>query len=140
MPMTPRADVRRGLLTPETEDLAALTTAGADPTVMAFALLTPGPAAATWSCTRCLNRPEPVTYALPRGRPRPPGPVNQALDDAGFAATEIHAAASGELTASPRQDTATSPLAGALVAAVARDQAWPSRLTELLVPDRTMLA
>jgi hypothetical protein len=39
-PTSPLADVRHGLLTPETEDLAALTTSGAHPTVLAFALLT----------------------------------------------------------------------------------------------------
>jgi hypothetical protein len=139
MPMTPRADVRRGLLTPETEDLAALTTAGADPTVMAFALLIPARGGDP-VVYEVLNLPDPVTYAYRAGGPDPRALVNQALDDAGFAATEIHAVASGELTAAPRQDTATSPLAGALVAAVAHDQAWPSRLAELLVPDRTVLA
>jgi hypothetical protein len=50
-PTTPCADVRYGLLTPETEDLAALTTSGAQPTVLAFALLT-RPGAATRSRTR----------------------------------------------------------------------------------------
>lgn len=39
--MSPRADVRRGLLIPETEDLAALTASRADPTALTFALVTP---------------------------------------------------------------------------------------------------
>jgi hypothetical protein len=48
--MSPRADVRRGLLIPETEDLAALTTSGADPTVLAFALVTPARSGAPPGC------------------------------------------------------------------------------------------
>ena len=50
------ADVRYGLLTPETEDLAALTTSGAQPTVLAFALLTAAQRqdAATSPLTRAL--------------------------------------------------------------------------------------
>src|SRR6185437_12365477 len=120
-------------LTPETEDLAALTTAGADPTVLAFALLTParGGDPVVYDV---LNLPEPVTYVYGAGGADPRALVNQALDDAGFAAGEVHAAAAGDLAAARRQDSATSPLARALVTAVARDQAWPARLAELLGP------
>ena len=76
-PMTPRADVRYGLLTPETEDLAALTTSGADPTVLAFALLTPA-GGGDPVAYEVLNLPEPVTYVYRAGgpdsaRPRQPG-------------------------------------------------------------------
>ncbi len=93
-PMTPRADVRRGLLTPETEDLAALTTSGADPTVLAFALLTPArrrrpgrlrgtqparaapptstgraaPTRAPWSTRRSTTRASPPRRSTPRPR------------------------------------------------------------------------
>jgi hypothetical protein len=137
-PMTPRADVHYGLLTPETEDLAALTTAGADPTVLAFALLTPAHGGDP-VVYEVLNLPEPVTYVYRAGGADPRALVNQALDDAGFAAAEIHAAASGDLKASRRQDTA-SPLVGALATTVARDHAWPSRLADLLMPGRTMPA
>ena len=135
-PGAPRASVRYGLLTPETEDLAALTTAGADPTVLAFALLTParGGDPVVYDV---LNLPEPVTYVYRAGGADPRALVNQALDDAGFAAGEIHAAASGDLAAARRQDAATSPLARALAAAVTRDDTWPARLADLLVPDRT---
>jgi hypothetical protein len=134
-PMAPRANVRYGLLIPETEDLAALTTAGADPTVLAFALLTPvrGGDPVVYDV---LNLPEPVTYVYRAGGADPRALVNQALDDAGFAAAEIHAAASGDLAAARRQDAAASPLARALAAAVAHDDTWPARLAELLVPGR----
>jgi hypothetical protein len=130
-PTTPRADVRYGLLTPETEDLAALTTSGPQPTVLAFALLTPARGGDPVAY-EALNLPEPVTYVYRAGGPDPRALVNQALDDAGFAAARIHAAAAGDLTAAQRQDAVTSPLARALVATVARDPAWSARLTDLL--------
>jgi hypothetical protein len=128
--MTPRADVRRGMLTPETEDLSALTTTGDDPSVLAFALLS-GPGGAV--AYEVLNLPDPLTYVY-----RGPGgqasltAVNQALDDAGFAAAELHAATSGDLTAAHRQDAAASPLVRALMATVAHDDTWASQLATLL--------
>ena len=128
--MTPRADVRRGMLTPETEDLSALTTTGDDPTVLAFALLS-GPGGAV--AYEVLNLPDPLTYVY-----RGPGgqasvtAVNQALDDAGFAAAELHAATSGDLTAAHRQDAEASPLVRALMATVAHDDNWPAQLAALL--------
>ena len=130
-PTTPRAGVRYGLLTPESEDLAALTTSGAQPTVLAFALLTPARGGDPVAY-EALNLPEAVTYVYRAGGPDPRALVNQALDDAGFATARIHAAASGDLTAAQRQDAATSPLTRALVATVARDPAWSARLTGLL--------
>ncbi len=130
-PMTPRADVRYGLLAPETEDLAALTTSGADPTVLAFALLTPA-SGGDPVAYEVLNRPEPATCVYRAGGPDPRALVNQALDDAGFAPAEIYAAASGDLTASPRRDAATSPLTRALVTTIPHDPAWATRLADLL--------
>jgi hypothetical protein len=130
-PATPRADVRYGLLRPETEDLAALTASGAQPTVLAFALLTPARGGDPVAY-EALNLPEPVTYVYRAGGPDPRALVNQALDDAGFATARIHAAASGDLTAARRQDAATSPLTRALVATVARDPGWSARLMDLL--------
>lgn len=130
-PMIPRADVRRGVLTPQTEDLAALTVSGADPTVLAFALLTParggGPVA-----YEVLNLPEQVTYVYRAGGPDPRALINQALDDVGFAPAEIHAATSGDLTALHRQDAAASPLAPALVATVKHDATWAQQVVGLL--------
>jgi hypothetical protein len=130
-PMTTRADVRYGQLTQETEDLAALTTSGAQPTVLAFVLLTPARGGDPVAY-EALNLPEPVTYVYRAGGPDPRALVNQALDDAGFATARIHAAASGDLTAAQRQDAATSPLTRALVATVARDPAWSAGLMDLL--------
>ena len=130
--MTPRADVRRGLLTPETEDLAALTTSGADPTVLAFALLTPARGGNPVAFT-VLNLPEPATYVYQAGGLDPRGVVNHALDDAGFAAAELHATTSGDLAAAHRQDAGSSPLAQALLATIPHDPGWPGQLSGLLV-------
>jgi hypothetical protein len=131
-PMTARADVRRGLLTPETEDLAALTVSGADPTVLAFALLGPAGRDGLVAYT-VLNQPGPASYVYRAGGvPDPRAAVNQALDDAGFAPAALHAAAAGRLTEAPRRDAAASPLARALVAEVPHDAAWAEQLTRLL--------
>jgi hypothetical protein len=58
--------------------------------------------------------------------------INQALDDAGFAAAEIHAAASGDLTAPHRQDAESSLLASALAITIPRAPNWSSRVADLL--------
>jgi len=127
----PRPDVRRGLLIPETEDPAALTVSGDDPAVLAFALISPaaggGPVA-----YEVLNLPEPASYVYRAGGPDPRALVNQALDDAGFAAAGIGAASAGELTAAPRVDAAAAPLAGGLAAVIGHDAAWQDRITALL--------
>jgi hypothetical protein len=127
----PRASVRYGLLIPETEDLSALTTAGADPTVLAFALLTPARGGDPVAY-QALNWPDGVSYVYRAGGQDPRALVNQALDDAGFAAAEIHAAAAGDLTAAHRRDAATSPLTRALVAAVPHEPGWATRVADLL--------
>jgi hypothetical protein len=129
--LTPRAAVGWGLLTPETEDLSALTTSGTDPTVLAFALLTPARGGDPVAY-EVLNLPEPVTYVYRAGGADPRGLVNQALDDVGFAPAELHAATSGDLTAPHRQDAATSPLTRALVTTIPHDPAWPAQLADLL--------
>jgi hypothetical protein len=129
--MIPRAGIRYGLLTPETEDLAALTTSGADPTVLAFALLTPAGGGDPVAYA-VLNRPEPVTYVYRAGGPDPRALVNRALDDIGFAPAEIHAAASDDPTAAHRQDAAASPLTRALLATVPHDRVWAQQVAGLL--------
>jgi hypothetical protein len=129
--LTPRAAVGWGLLTPETEDLSALTTSGTDPTVLAFALLTPARGGDPVAY-EVLNLPEPVTYVYRAGGADPRGLVNQALDDVGFAPAELHAATSGDLTAPHRRDAATSPLTRALVTTIPHDPAWPTQLADLL--------
>jgi hypothetical protein len=138
-PAAVRADIRYRTLIPETEDLAALTTSGEDPTVLAFALLTPR-RGGDLVAYEPLNRPDPASFVYRGAGQDPRALVNQALDAVGFAAAEVHAAASGNLTAGHRQDAATSPLTRALVATVAHDQEWAARLTDLLAPDRTVLA
>jgi hypothetical protein len=129
--MSPRADVGWGLLIPETEDLSALTTAGTDPTVLAFALLTPARGGDPVAY-EVLNLPAPVTYVYRVGGLDPRARVNQALDDVGFAPAELHAATSGDLTAPYRRDAATSPLTRALVTTIPHDPAWPAQLADLL--------
>ena len=89
-PVTPGAGVQRGLLTPETEDLTALTVSGADPTVLAFALLSPAGGGDTVAY-EVLNLPEPETYVYRASAADPRARINQALDDAGFAAADIRA-------------------------------------------------
>jgi hypothetical protein len=130
-PLTPSPVPSYGLLIPETEDLSALTASGADPTVLAFALLTPA-AGGDQVAYEVLNLPEPLTYVYRAAVADPAAAVNQALDDIGFAPAQVHAAAGGDLTAAHRQDAAGSPLSSALEAAVPHDPGWPDRLLGLL--------
>ena len=136
-PVTPAAGVQRGLLTPETEDLTALTVSGADPTVLAFALLSPARGGDPVAY-EVLNLPEPETYVYRAGGTDPRARVNQALDDVGFAAAEIRAAAAGDLTAVRREDSVGgpvavgSPLARAFVAAVPHTPDWVRQVTAQL--------
>lgn len=104
-PMAARPDVTRGLLTPATEDLSALTVTGESPTVLAF-VLAQGPGGVAYEV---LNRPEPVTYVF-RGEL---AAVNRALDDAGFD---------------------PGPLASRLVPGgqVPHDERWADRIAALL--------
>ena len=129
--MTPRAGTRYGVLTPETEDLAALTATGDDPTVLAFALISLDEGRRIGY--EVLNLDEPMTYVYEAtGRQDPMAEINRALDDAGFAAAELAAAGSGGLTAAHRQDAATSPLATGLVGQVPHGPDWSRHMTELL--------
>ena len=119
-PMAPRPDVTRGLLTPATEDLSALTIGGADPTVLAFALgYRPGRVV-----YEVLNQPEPPTVVY-RADPAAAtdsalapdanllAAVNRALDDVGFQPTTA------------RLIDLTSQL-------VPHDSHWSTRIAELL--------
>jgi hypothetical protein len=139
VPMAVRPNVQYGCLIPETQDLAALTTSGNNPTVLAFALLTSA-RGGELVAYEVLNLPDPLTHVYRGPGPDPRALVNQALDAIGFAPAEIHAAASGDLTAAYRPDAETSPLARALVATVPHDPGWPTRLAAELTPDRTTLA
>jgi hypothetical protein len=127
-PMTPRADVHRGILTPPSEDLAALTTSGTEPTVLAFALFASSRGRVAYDV---LNLPEPVTYVYEAdGDAR--AVINRALDDAGFQAAAVHAAADGGLMAAVRTDAPAVLLARSLVARIPHDQDWQRQLAGLL--------
>jgi hypothetical protein len=132
-PMTPRADVTRGLLTPATEDLSALTMSGADPTVLAFALGRrsedgrPSPVV-----YEVLNQLEPLTYVYQPDSgsgTNELAAVNRALDNVGFQTAAVHAEG---LTSAHGPDASTSPLARWLAGKVPHDGQWATTLDELL--------
>jgi hypothetical protein len=123
--MTPRADVRRGRLTPATEDLAALTTSGEDPTVLAFALFSSARGRVAYDA---LNLPEPATFVYESdGDAR--GVINRWLDDTGFQTAAVHAAS---LTATARTDPSAALLGRSLVAQVPHDENWQRQIADLL--------
>ena len=123
--MTPRADVRRGRLTPATEDLAALTTSGKDPTILAFALFAGARGRVAFEV---LNLPEPATFVYESdGDAR--ATINRWLDDAGFQAAAIHAST---LTSAARTDPSSVLLARSLVAQVPHGPDWQRQVTDLL--------
>jgi hypothetical protein len=130
-PMTPRADVRRGRLTPPHEDLATMTASpsgsGDGPTVLAFALFASSRGRVAYDV---LNLPEPVTYVYEAdGDAR--AVINRALDDAGFQAAAIHAHEEGALTAD-RTDRAAALLTRSLVARVPHGEEWQRQIAGLL--------
>jgi hypothetical protein len=123
--MTPRADVRRGRLTPATEDLAALTASGTDPTVLAFALFT---GTGSRVAFEVLNLPEPATFVYESdGNAR--AIINRWLDDAGFQASAVHAST---LTSAARTDPSSVLLARSLVAQVPHGPDWQRQVAGLL--------
>ena len=125
-PVTPSADVQLAPLIPATDDVTALTVSGTEPTVLAFALLSPA-RGGDLVAYEALNLPEPRTYVYRTGGADPRARVNQALDDVGFAAAEISAVATDDLTAVRRQDAVDglgSPLVRGLVATVPHTPDW----------------
>lgn len=128
--MTPRADVRRGRLTPATEDLAALTVSGHDPTVLAFALLSSPRGRVAYEV---LNLPEPVTYVYESDGDASTADastaVNRWLDDAGFQASAVHASG---LASAARTGPSATLLARSLVAQVPHDEDWQRQIADLL--------
>lgn len=123
--LTTRADVTRGRLTPATEDLAALTAAGDNPTVLAFALARAGDLVAF----EVLNLPGPDTWAYRVRGPDGLAAVNRALDDAGF---DPAAAAGGGLGTAARPAAASGLLAASLAGRISHDAQWAARLAALL--------
>jgi hypothetical protein len=126
--MTPRANVQRGTLTPPSEDLSALTTSGSEPTVLAFALFASSRGRVAYDA---LNLPEPVTYVYEAdGDAR--AVINRALDDTGFQAIAVHAAADGGLMAAVRTDAPAVLLAHSLVARIPHGEDWQRQIAGLL--------
>jgi hypothetical protein len=134
-PMAPRADVTRGLLTPASEDLSALTVSGQDPTVLAFALgVRSDDGLPSLVLYEVLNQREPLTYAYQPDTGSGTdelAAVNRCLDDAGFRTDAVQAEG---LTSTGGPDT--SPLARWLAAKVPHDDQWASRLSALLTTGR----
>ncbi|HTU73722.1 MAG TPA: hypothetical protein VMG38_09405 [Trebonia sp.] len=120
-PILPRADPHRGSLTPPQEDLAALTSSGAEPAVLAFALFASSRGRVAYDV---LNLPAPTTYVYEAsGDAR--SVINRALDDTGFQAAAVPAAAAGT-------DAAALLLMRSLLAQVPRDRDWQRQLAGLL--------
>jgi hypothetical protein len=124
-PMAARPDLTRGRLTPATEDLSALTTSGADPTVLAFAL----GSHAGRVVYEVLNQAEPMTFVYQASEL---APINRALDDIGFQAAAVHASG---LTAPPRPAASPEVLVAALVGQIPHDAQWAGQLARLLGSD-----
>lgn len=118
-----RANVTCGLLTPETEDLAALIATGDNPTVLAFALCR-GPRGRI--AYEALNVPAPMTFVY---QAEAVTTLNRALDDAGFHPAAVHARG---LTAAARPGARASLLARAFVAQVPHDADWARAVAGLL--------
>jgi hypothetical protein len=137
-PMAPRADVTRGLLTPATEDLSALTVSGDDPTVLAFALgSSTGRGRPGLVVYEVLNQLEPLTYVYQSDSGSDVDElamVNRVLDDAGFQSAAVHAEG---LTSARGPDAQNSPLARLLAGKIPHDGQWAARLDGLLTAGRT---
>jgi hypothetical protein len=115
-PMAARPDVTRGCLTPATDDLAALTATGENPTVLAFVL----GAAPGRVVYEVLNQPEPMTFVY---RADSFATINRALDDAGFQAAAVRTAADRT---------------GGAADQVPHDAGWPDRIAALLGGSRPL--
>jgi hypothetical protein len=120
-PMAARPDLARGSLMPATEDLAALTAAGQNPTVLAFAL----GSRAGRVVYEALNHPDP-TFVYYADEPGGRAAVNRALDNAGFQVAAVHGQGLAVPAARP------NALAQALAGRVPHDGQWPERIGELL--------
>jgi len=107
--MTRRPDVTRGRLIPAGDDLAALTAAGDDPTVLAFMLASTGDRVVF----DVLNLAEPPTLVFRSAGQDDVGVINRALVDSGF-------------------KTSSAVLADLFVGQVRHDGNWSSQLATLL--------
>lgn len=124
-PMAPRPDVSRGRLIPASEDLAALTVAGQDPTVLAFILAAaPGRVA-----FEVLNLPDQLTFVFRAPEPDGLAVINRALIDAGFQAPTADGAGP---TFQARPSGQPAALADHLVGRVPHDGNWSRQIAVLL--------
>ena len=124
-PMMQRPDMTRGRLTPATEDLAALTTSGDDPTVLAFTLVS----IKDRVVFEVLNLAEPATLVFRAAGPDAFEVINRALVDTGFA--ELPAPGTS-LTAPARAAGQSTVLSDLLVGQVPHDDQWSRQLGALL--------
>jgi hypothetical protein len=83
----PRADVRRGLLTPASTDYGALTATGEQPTVLAFAFCLTESGALVYEV---LNEPDHATYLYRADSADHAAALNRALDLIGFRVSAVH--------------------------------------------------
>jgi hypothetical protein len=122
--MSQRPNMTRGRLTPATEDLAALTAVGNDPTVLAFVLASRGGKVVF----EILNLPAPATLVFRAQGQDAVAAINRALVDSGF--TEPTAPASGLGAARPVGQSAV--LSELLVGQVQHDRQWSDQVGALL--------
>lgn len=125
----PRADVRRGRLTPAGTDLDALAVSGERPTVLAFALCQAAPDRVVYEV---LNDREHATYVY---RAEDPAALNRALDLLGFRVEGIYAEA-GSAGSRYRRAAERLPalrlLRDAYAGRVAHTDGWADRLAQQL--------
>ena len=123
----PRADVSRGMLTPESTDYAALTSTGDRPTVLAFVLCRSATGGVAFDV---LNEPDRATYVYGAAEG-----LNRALDLVGFQVEAVHddtaPAGSPYRTAAGRLP-ALRLLRDAYRGRVEHTDDWTDRLTERL--------
>jgi hypothetical protein len=124
--MSTRPNVERGRLTPATEDFAALTVSGQDPTVLAFLL----GRVDEFVVFEVLNSDEHSTYLYRAADPDGFTAVNRALDDCGFAVSAVHAQGLRSPTAAATPSAAF--LIGALATAIPHGPQWQSRIADAL--------
>ena len=124
-PMTARADVTRGRLTPATEDYSALTITGDDPSVLAFVLASSG----SRVFFEVLNLAEPTTLVFRAEGPGAVAAINRALVDSGFSRPP---AAGAGLTAPARPAGQPAVLADLLVGEIPHDARWSGQVSALL--------
>jgi hypothetical protein len=127
--MLPRADVRRGRLTPAHTDFDALAAAGDAPTVLAFVLCLTGSGRLVYEV---LNEPDHATYVY---RAAEVATVNRALDLLGFRVEGVYAdaeSAGSRYRKAAERLPALRVLRDAYLGRVGHGDGWADRLAALL--------